>query len=172
MTPITRIFLVLKGPYHDQPTFYMLKHLFCRFQRHFCCPDWIFDSPRIKQKLKFLALVRHVKLAIRNNRWHVKKAIRNNKWHAKMAIRNNKWHAKQAIHKIVPDSQFCVPPIVPDSRFRVPLNVPDSLFYVPPIVPDSHFYVPHQCEEFQFLLDCGTIKDPIRTTNMSLNSAK
>ena len=86
--------IVLKGPYHDQPTFYMLKHLFCRFQRHFCCPDWIFDSPRIKQKLKFLALVRHVKLAIRNNRWHVKKAIRNNKWHAKMAIRNNKWHAK------------------------------------------------------------------------------
>ena len=156
-----KIPFILKGPYHDQPSFYMLKYSFCLVPRHICCPNWIFDSPTIKQKLKFLALVRHVKVAIRNNKWHVKMAIRNNKWHVKMAIRNNKWHAKQAIQNIVPDSQFCVPLIVPDSQFCVPL-----------IVPDSHFYVPHQCEEFQFLLDCGTIKDPIRTTNMSLNSAK
>ena len=124
--------LRLKGPYHDQLTFYMLKHLFCWFQRHFCCLDWIFDSPRIKKILKFLALVRHAKMAIRNNKWHAKKAIRNNKWHAKMAIQNN-----------LMDSLFCVPLIVPDSHFRVPLIVPDSLFYVPSNVPDSQFYVPY-----------------------------
>ena len=145
-----KIPFILKGPYHDQPSFYMLKYSFCLVPRHICCPNWIFDSPTIKQKLEFLAQV-----------WHVKVAIQNNKWHKKVAIWNNKWHAKQAIQNIVLDTQFCMPLIVPDSQFCVPL-----------IVPDSHFCVPHQCEEFQFFLDCGTIKDPIRTTNMSLNSAK
>ena len=74
--------------------FYMLKH---SFQRHICWPNLIFDGPTIKQKLKFFVLVRHVKVAIRNNKWHAKRAIRNNKWHAKLAIRNNKSHAKLTI---------------------------------------------------------------------------
>ena len=43
----------LKGPYH-QLSFYMLKHSFCWVQRLICCPNWVFDSPTIKQKLKFI----------------------------------------------------------------------------------------------------------------------
>ena len=81
--------LCLKGSYHDQLSFYLLKHSFCWAQRHICWLNLIFDSPTIKQKLKFLVLVRHVKLAIRNNKWHTKLAIRNNKWHTKLAIRKN-----------------------------------------------------------------------------------
>ena len=46
-----------------------------------CCHNWIFNSPR-----KFFTLVRHVKLAILNDRWHVKLAIQNNEWHMKMAM--------------------------------------------------------------------------------------
>ena len=99
---------------------YMLKHSFCWDQRHICWPNLIFDCPTIKQKQKFLALVRHIKVAIRNNKWHAKLAIRNNKWHAKLAIRNN-----------ILDSLFCMPLIVPDSHFHVPLIVPDSHFYMP-----------------------------------------
>ena len=84
----------LKGPYHDQLSFYKLKHSFCWVQRHICCSNRIFDSPTIKQNLKFLLLARHIKLAIQNNKWHAKLAIRNNKWHANLAIRNNRWHVK------------------------------------------------------------------------------
>ena len=113
-------FVFLKGPYHDQLSFYMFQHSCCLVQKHIRSPNWIFDSPTIKQKLKFFALVRHAKVAIRNNKWHAKLAIRNNKWHAKLAIRKNKWHVKIAIRNIVPDSQFCVPLIVPDSHFYVP----------------------------------------------------
>ena len=123
-TQKTKIFtknICLKGPYHDKLSFYMLKASFCWVQRHIGWPNLIFDSPTIKQKLKFLGLVRHVKVAIRNN-----------KWHAKLAIRNN-----------ILDSLFCMPLIVPDSHFHVPLIVPDSQFCMPLIVPDSHFYVPY-----------------------------
>ena len=124
--------LSLKGPYPNKLSFYMFKHSFCWHQRHACWPNLISDFPTIKQKLKFLALVRHVKVAIRNNKWHAKLAIRNNKWHAKLAIRNN-----------ILDSLFCMPLIVPDSHFYVPLIVPDSQFCVPIVVPDSHFYMPY-----------------------------
>ena len=41
----------------------MLKYLFCLVQRHICCPNWIFDRPTIRQKLKFLVLMR--KLLVR-----------------------------------------------------------------------------------------------------------
>ena len=109
-----------KGTLSRSAIFYMLKYWFCWVHKHICCPYWIFDSPRIKQKLKFLALVRHVKVAIRNNKWHVKVAIRNNKWHAKLAIRNNKWHTKLAIRNNILDSLFCMPLIVPDSHFYMP----------------------------------------------------
>ena len=65
-----------------------------------------------------------------------------------------------------------MPLIVSNKHFHVPLIVPDSHVYMPLIVLDGHFYVHPECEEFYFLLDCETIKDQIRTTNMSLNSAK
>ena len=55
-------FVFLKGPYHDQLSFYMFQHSCCLVQKHIRSPNWIFDSPTIKQKLKFLALVRHVKV--------------------------------------------------------------------------------------------------------------
>ena len=40
----------LKGPYHDELSFYMLKYWFCWVQRHICGPNWIFDSPTGTQK--------------------------------------------------------------------------------------------------------------------------
>ena len=133
---------VLKGPYHDQVSFYMLKHTFCCVQRHICLPYLIFDSPTINQKLKFLALVRQVKMAIRYKKWHAKLAIRNNKWHTKLTIQNKILDSLFCVPLIVPDSHFHVPLIVPDSHFYMPLIVPDSHFHVPLIVPDSHFYMP------------------------------
>ena len=86
---------------------------------------------------QFLALVRHVKLVIRVQKWHIKMALY---LAHETVIKNKKGHI--LVLSTVPYSQFYVASIVSDSQFFMPTNVLDSQFYVPTIVPYSQFYVP------------------------------
>ena len=150
----------------------MSKPLICWFQGYIFCQNWLFSSPRIKQKLKILVLARNLKLVIRNKSGLSGTKLGTQNWLFGTKVGTENWlswirnnilkitfilkivetfpylvNLSNIVIKLIGSLQLF---LIQDNQFLVPTFVPDNQFWVPTFVPDNPFWVPSFVPDNQF----------------------